>query len=83
MTPQHSNEERPGVDIDKGTSKGVQPPQSTVTNEPILAHPELDKQFELEVDTSGFAVEAVPLQRKEDNMRHPVGYHSATLNVAK
>ena len=54
-----------------------------VTSEPILVHPELDKQFELEVDASGFAVGAVLLQRKEDNKRHPVGYYLATLNAAE
>ena len=41
--------------------------KAQVTSEPILAHPELDKQFELEVDTSSFAVGAVLLQKKEDN----------------
>ena len=40
--------------------------RSRVTSEPILAHPELEKQFELEVDASGFAVGAVLLQKKED-----------------
>ena len=53
-----------------------------VTSEPILAHPELDKQFELEVDTLGFTVGAVLLQKK-DNKQHPIGYYSATLNMAE
>ena len=53
-----------------------------VSSEPILAHPELNQQFELKVDASGFAVGAVLLQKKEDNKRHPVGYYSATLNEA-
>jgi hypothetical protein len=37
-----------------------------VTSEPILAQPVLTDQFDLEVDTSGFAVGAVLLQMKED-----------------
>ena len=57
--------------------------KAQVTSEPILAHPELDKQFELEVDASGFAVGAVLLQKKDDRKRHPVGYYSATLNTAE
>jgi hypothetical protein len=54
-----------------------------VTSEPILAQPVLNNQFDLEVDTSGFAVGAVLLQKKEDRKRHPVGYYSATLNKAE
>jgi hypothetical protein len=54
-----------------------------VTNEPILAHPVLTDQFELEVDASGFAVGAVLLQRKGDGKKHPVGYYSATLTAAE
>ena len=57
--------------------------KTRVSSEPILAHPELDKQFELEVDASGFAVGAVLLQKKEDGKRHPVGYYSSTLNEAE
>jgi hypothetical protein len=53
-----------------------------VTNEPILAQPVLNDQFDL-VDASGFAVGAVLLQKKEDGKRHPVGYYSATLNEAE
>ena len=57
--------------------------KTQVTSEPILAHPELDKQFELEVDASGFAVGAVLLQKKEDGKQHPVGYYFTTLNAAE
>ena len=57
--------------------------KAQVTSEPILAHPELDKQFKLEVDASGFAEGAVLLQKKDDGKQHPVGYYSATLNAAE
>ena len=57
--------------------------KTQMSSEPILAHPELDQQFKLEVDASGFAVDAVLLQKKENNKRHPVGYYSATLNEAE
>ena len=33
-----------------------------------VAHPELDKQFELEVDASGYTVGAILLQRKADSI---------------
>ncbi len=36
-----------------------------VTAEPVLAHTNLKDQFELEVDTLGYAVGAVLLQHKE------------------
>ncbi len=54
--------------------------KARVTAEPVLAHTNLQDQFELEVDASGYAVGAVLLQRKEDGKRHPIGYYSATLN---
>ena len=57
--------------------------QKQVTSEPILAHPELDQQFNLEVDASGFTTGAIWLQKKSDGQRHPVGYYSATLNEAE
>jgi hypothetical protein len=52
-----------------------------VTSEPVLAHPELDKPFELEVDALGFAIGVVLLQKKEDGKRHPIAYYSATLTA--
>src|ERR1700761_7944133 len=54
-----------------------------VTSEPVLAHPALTDQFELEVDASGFAVGAVLLQKKQDGKRHPIAYFSSTLNEAE
>ncbi len=51
-----------------------------VIADPVLAHANLKDQFKLEVDTSGYAVGAVLLQRKEDGKKHPIGYYSATLN---
>jgi hypothetical protein len=57
--------------------------QRRVTSEPILAQPTLTDQFNLEVDTSGFAVRAVLLQKKADGKRHPVGYYLAMLNAAE
>jgi len=54
-----------------------------VTTEPVLAHANLNDQFELEVDALGYAVGAVLLQRKEDGKKHPIGYYSATLNEAQ
>jgi hypothetical protein len=50
---------------------------------PVLAHPDLTKPFELEVDASGYAIRAVLLQRQEDGKRHPVNYFSTTLNAAE
>ena len=54
-----------------------------VTSEPVLAHPELDKQFEVEVNASGFALGAVLLQKKADGKKHPIAYYSSTLNAAE
>jgi hypothetical protein len=48
-----------------------------------LAHPELDKPFELEVDASGFAIGAVLLQKKDNGKKHPIAYFSKTLNEAQ
>ena len=54
-----------------------------VTTEPVLAHANLNDQFEMEVDASGYTVGAVLLQQKEDGKKHPIGYYSATLNEAQ
>jgi hypothetical protein len=54
-----------------------------ITEEPILRQPQMDQQFELEVDASGYALGAVLMQRQEDGKRHPVGFYSTTLNDAE
>jgi hypothetical protein len=54
-----------------------------ITSEPVLAQPRLDKQFEIKVDTSGFVLGAVLMQRGEDGKRHPIAYFSTTLTEAE
>jgi hypothetical protein len=54
-----------------------------MTEAPVLAHPDLTKPFELEVDASEYAIGAVLLQRQEDGRCHPVNYFSTTLNAAE
>ena len=57
--------------------------KAKVTSAPVLRSPELDKQFEVEVDASGYAIGAVLLQQKEDGKKHPIAYYSVTLNTTE
>ena len=54
-----------------------------ITSEPVLKQPQLDQQFEVEVDASGYAIGAVLMQRDEVGKRHPIAYFSSTLNEAE
>ena len=54
-----------------------------ITSEPVLRQPQLDQQFEVEVDASGYAIGAVLMQKDETGKRHPVSYFSSTLSKAK
>ena len=54
-----------------------------ITSEPVLKQPQLEQQFEVEVDASGYAIGAVLMQRDEQGKRHPVAYFSSTLNEAE
>ena len=54
-----------------------------VTEEPILLHPILTQPFKLKVNTSGFAIGTVLMQKGDNGQRHPVGFHSTTLTPAE
>lgn len=54
-----------------------------VTSEPVLAQAQLDKQFKIEVNASGYAIGVVLLQRGEDRKQYPITYYSATISEAK
>jgi hypothetical protein len=56
--------------------------RSRVTSEPVLAQPQLDQQFKVEVDASGFAFGAV-LSQKKDGKKHPIAFYSATATEAE
>jgi hypothetical protein len=57
--------------------------RNRVTSEPVLAQPQLDQQFKLEVDASGFAFGAVLTQRGKDGKKHPIAFYSATATEAE
>jgi hypothetical protein len=57
--------------------------RNRVTSEPVLAQPQLDRQFELEVDASGFAFGAVLSQKGKDGKKHPIAFYSATATEAE
>jgi hypothetical protein len=57
--------------------------RNQVTSEPVLAQPQLDQQFEVEVDASGFAFGAVLTQKGKDGKKHPIAYYSATATEAE
>ena len=54
-----------------------------ITSELVLKQPQLEQQFEVEVDASGYAIGAVLMQRDENGKKHPVAYFSSTLNEAE
>jgi hypothetical protein len=56
--------------------------RNRVTSEPVLAQPQLDQQFKVEVDASGFAFRAV-LSQKKDGKKHPIAFYSATATKAE
>jgi transposase InsO family protein len=56
---------------------------TAVTTEPVLYQPNFDRQFELEVDASLFAVGAMLFQRDDEGRRRVISYYSASLNAAE
>ena len=54
-----------------------------ITSSLTLAHPQMDEQFELEVDASGSAMGAVLLQQQPDGTRKPINFMSKTFNQAQ
>ncbi|QRW12456.1 Transposon Tf2-1 polyprotein [Ceratobasidium sp. AG-Ba] len=54
-----------------------------VSQDPVLIHPNPDKPFILEADTSGIAIGAILSQRGEDGYLHPVAYLSKSYNDAQ
>ena len=54
-----------------------------ITSEPVLRQLQLEQQFEVEVNASGYAIGAVLMQRDEKGKRHPMAYFSSTLNKAE
>jgi hypothetical protein len=54
-----------------------------VTSAPVLAYPDPQEQFELEVDASLFAIGAILFQRNKEGKKHDMAYYSKALNPAE
>ena len=53
--------------------------KQAITSEPMLAHPNMDKPFELEVDASDSTMGAVLLQQQSDGTKKPINFLSKTF----
>ncbi|KAF8755554.1 Reverse transcriptase-rnase h-integrase [Rhizoctonia solani] len=56
--------------------------KAEICKEPVLAHPDESKPYNLETDASEAAMCAVLSQRKEDGCLHPVAFMSASFSPA-
>ena len=54
-----------------------------LTNAPVLAHPDPEKQFIVHTDASGFAVSAVLSQKQDDGKVRPLAYLSKKMSTAE
>jgi len=54
-----------------------------VTTAPVLAYPDLERPFEMEVDASAYAVGAILFQKDDQGRKQDVGYYSKALNPAE
>ena len=50
---------------------------------PVLLHPDVDRPFVVETDSSGFGLGAVLSQKFDDKLLHPVGFLSRSLSPAE
>ena len=57
--------------------------REAITSTPILVHPDRNKPFRLEADSSNFATGAVLSQLCDDDKWHPIGFISKSLNEAE
>ncbi len=55
--------------------------KEAVAKEPVLLFPQLNKPFEMEVDTSAIAIGAVLNQEGEDGRKHPIAYYSESFST--
>jgi len=51
-----------------------------ICEEPVLLMPKLEQAFELEVDTSNYAIGVMLNQQDKQKRWHPVAYYSTTLS---
>ena len=63
-----------------GEQEAFEMVKSMLTCEPVLKAPDFSKPFQLAVDASAIAMEAVLMQVDDDGIDHPVFFYSKTLD---
>lgn len=57
--------------------------KDAICSEPVLAHPDPDKQYFMETDASGVAIGAILSQRQNDGYLHPIAFRSQSFKLAE
>lgn len=57
--------------------------KDAICSEPVLAHPDPEKQYFMEMDASGVVIGAILSQRQDDGYLHPIAFRSQSFKPAE
>ena len=69
--------------MDQHHTNAVEQLIDKVVNQPVLVHPDSQRDFKLEVNMSNYATGAILFQQDQKGKARPIGYHSKTFSDAE